>query len=106
MNDTEFHRLADDFYQLLTEKVDPYEDDIEWEINGSVLELEFTDRSKIIINRQEPLHQIWVATKFNGHHFEYRDGPWIDNREGGELLSFLSAAIEKQSGIQVNLTDA
>ena len=52
MNDTEFHRLADDFYQLLTEKVDPYEDDIEWEINGSVLELEFADRSKIIINRQ------------------------------------------------------
>ena len=83
-----------------------FEDEIDWEINGSVLELEFADRSKIIINRQEPLHQIWVATKFNGHHFEYKDGPWIDNREGGELLSFLSAAIEKQSGIKVNLTHA
>ena len=106
MNDTEFHRLADDFYQLLTEKVDPYEDDIEWEINGSVLELEFADRSKIIINRQEPLHQIWVATKFIGHHFVYRAGTWIDNREGGELFSFLSAAIAKQSGITVSLTDA
>lgn len=107
MNDSEFHQLADDFYQLLTEKVEVYEDDLDWELNGSVLELEFADESKIIINRQEPLHQIWVATKFNGHHFEYRDSKqWIDNREGGELLSFLEDAIEKQSGIRLQLADA
>ncbi len=103
MNDSEFHQLADDFYQLVEDRVEQCDDDIDWEIMGGVLELEFADQTKIIINRQEPLHQIWVATKINGHHFAYKDGQWIDNRFGGELLSFLEEAIKTQSGIELSL---
>ena len=54
--------------------------------------------SKIILNKQAPLQQLWVATKFNGHHFEYRNNTWIDNRSGAEFWQFMNDAASKQAG--------
>jgi CyaY protein len=62
----------------------------------------FPDRSKIVINKQAPLHQLWVATKFNGHHFEWRDGQWIDNRTGTEFWQLLADAASKQAGVAIS----
>jgi len=42
----------------------------------------FENSTKIIINKQPPLQQLWVATKFNGHHFNFQDKQWIDKRTG------------------------
>ena len=56
-----------------------------------------------IINKQEPLHQIWVATRENGYHFDWKDGQWIENRGGRELMALLSDACSKQSGETVTL---
>ena len=62
----------------------------------------FPNGSKIIVNKQAPLHQIWVATKFNGHHFEYKDGVWIDNRTDVELYTLLNEAASKQAGTPIS----
>ncbi|STD49920.1 frataxin-like protein [Edwardsiella tarda] len=61
MNDSEFHQLADALMQSLEEALDAYQDDadIDCETNGGVMTLSFEDGSKIVVNRQEPLHQIW-----------------------------------------------
>ena len=71
MNDSEFHRLADNLWQTIEERIDDWDgdSDIDCEINGGVLTLSFENGSKIIINRQEPLHQVWLATKQGGYHF-------------------------------------
>lgn len=103
MKDSEFHVLADAQFQTIEEAIDACGVDIDYETSGGILTLIFPDKSKIIINKQEPLHQIWVATRFNGHHFGYRDGQWIDVREGHELMSLLSAACSSQSGEEVEL---
>jgi len=103
MNDSEFHALVDEQLERIEEAVEESGADIDFEINGGVLTLEFTDRSKIIINRQEPLHQLWVATRFGGFHFDYREGKWFDDRSGDELMAFLSDAVSRQSGEQVQL---
>jgi CyaY protein len=44
-----------------------------------------------------------VATKFNGHHFEWQNGQWIDNRSGTEFWQLISTAVTKQAGVAVNL---
>jgi Protein implicated in iron transport, frataxin homolog len=44
---------------------------------------------------------VWVATKFNGHHFEMRDGQWIDNRSGAEFWEFINEASTHQAGHQI-----
>ena len=63
----------------------------------------FINGTKIIINKQPPLHQLWMATKFNGHHFNHQNEQWIDERTGVEFWSFLDEAISKQAEATVNL---
>ena len=70
MNDTEYHQLADDLLISIQEAVDEVDFDLDYEAAGGIVEIIFPNGTKIIINKQAPLHQIWVATKFNGHHFE------------------------------------
>ena len=63
-----------------------------------------SDESKIVINKQEPLHQIWVATRFGGYHFSNINNQWIDIRsDAGEFMAFIQTSIEKQSGIIISL---
>ncbi|TEW53174.1 iron donor protein CyaY [Psychromonas sp. RZ22] len=101
MTDSEFLELADMLYQKIEDNIEVSGADIDYDQNGSLLTLEFDNRTKLIINRQQPLHQVWLATLENGHHYDYKDGLWIDDRSGDELLSFLSVAITKQSGEKV-----
>jgi len=101
MTDSEFLELADLLYQKIEDNIEDSGADIDSDQNGALLTLEFENRTKLIINRQQPLHQVWLATLENGHHYDYKDGVWIDDRSGAEFLSFLSAAITKQSGEKV-----
>ena len=104
MNDSEFQQLVDDHLLVIEEALDDAMVDFDYETMAGVLKLAFSDGSQIIINRQEPLHQIWLATKFDGHHFALTDGKWIDNRGGDEFFSLLTTSIERQSGEKINLS--
>ncbi|SHI02220.1 iron donor protein CyaY [Ferrimonas marina] len=103
IDSSQFHQLADDLMTRITDAIDEAELDLDYDQAGSVLELECCDGSKIVINKQEPLRQIWLATKFGGHHYDYRDGVWIDDRSGDEFIAFLSAAITRQGGETLSL---
>lgn len=103
MNDSEFHQMVDNHLMAIEEALDEAMVDFDYETSAGVLKLAFSDKSQIIINRQEPLHQIWVATKFDGHHFELVEGKWVDNRTGEELLQLVASSIERQSGVKVSL---
>jgi len=101
MNDSEFQQLADLLYQNIEDKIEESGADVDYDQNGGLLTLEFNDRSKFIINRQQPLHQIWLATHENGHHYDYKNEQWIDDRSGNEFLTFLSATILKHAKEEV-----
>jgi CyaY protein len=101
MNDIEYDELTDSVLLAVEEAIEKLELDLDYESNGGLLSITFVDRSKIIINKQAPLHQLWMATKFNGHHFEYRDGQWIDNRSGSEFWQLLNEVASKQAGVAV-----
>ncbi|EMI5490108.1 iron donor protein CyaY [Providencia stuartii] len=100
MNDSEFHQLADTMMASIEEHLDNYDGDadIDCETNGGVMTLSFEDGSKIIINRQEPFHQIWLATKQGGYHYDYKDNNWVCDRSGGLFTDMLAQAIAFQSG--------
>ncbi|GAA5187066.1 iron donor protein CyaY [Ferrimonas gelatinilytica] len=98
LDSSTFHQLADDVITRITDAIDDSELELDYDQAGSVLELECIDGTHIILNKQEPLRQLWLATKFGGHHYDFRDGQWIDDRSGDELFSFLSAAVAKQGG--------
>ncbi|WP_127959073.1 iron donor protein CyaY [Serratia microhaemolytica] len=100
MNDSEFHQLADQLLLNIEQTLDAFtgDSDIDYETHSGVMTLTFDNRSKIVINRQEPLHQIWLATKANGYHFSYREGDWICDRSGRSFYSLLSEAVSQQAG--------
>lgn len=104
MNDSQYHQMVDDVLIQLEEALDECEVDIDYESAEGILTLIFLNGSKIILNKQAPLHQLWVATKFNGHHFNYQDGKWIDERTGVEFWSFIDEATSKQAGQSVSLS--
>ncbi|QYJ86460.1 iron donor protein CyaY [Shewanella mesophila] len=108
MTDSEYHKLADEMFTAIEDAIenaiDEQDADIDIDASGNVLQLEFQDRSKIVINKQEPLHQIWVATQFGGYHFSYVDEQWLDERsDAGEFMPFVIESIRRQGGINLKL---
>jgi CyaY protein len=100
MNDTQFHQLADKLMSNIEQAIDNYDgdSDIDYEINGNVMTISFENDSKIIINRQESMHQVWLATKTGGYHFDYQEPGWRCDRSGEDFIKILSEAITLQSG--------
>lgn len=76
------------------------EDDLDLDCarTGGLLELTLPNRSKVIVNTQPPLHEIWVAARRGGFHFRHEDGRWLDTRGGGELFALLADCLSEQAG--------
>ena len=104
MNDSQFNALSDELILAVEEAIEECGTDIDFEGASGILTLTFLNKTKIIINKQAPLHQVWVATKFNGHHFAFENDQWIDNRGGGEFWQFLSEAVSKQADTTIKLS--
>jgi len=103
MNDSQYNLLAEDLLLAVEEAIENCGVDIDYEGVGGLLTLTFKNATKIIINKQAPLHEIWVATKFNGHHFTYHKNIWTDKRGGGEFWQFISNAVSKQAETEIVL---
>jgi len=71
---------------------------------GGVLEIEFENGTKMIINRHSAAREIWVAAKSGGFHFRPEGGRWVATRDGTELYALLSELVGEQSGTSVTLT--
>ena len=103
VQDSIYHELIDDLFIAIEEALDECEVDIDYEGAGGILTLTMPNKTKIILNKQPPLHQLWVATKFNGHHFNYTDEQWIDERTGAEFYSFFDEALSRQADRAITL---
>ncbi|MFA0087285.1 iron donor protein CyaY [Vibrio sp. 10N.286.49.C2] len=101
MNDTEFHVLVDTQMQNIEEAIDDSGADIDYEVSGNVMTLEFENRSQIIINRQEPMHEIWLASKSGGFHFKLVGDSWICSRSGVELMAMVKSECEKHADEEI-----
>jgi len=72
--------------------------DIDAQRTGGLLEMSFPNGSKIVLNTQPPLHEIWLAARSGGFHYKFVDGVWRDTRDGRELFDALSACATEQAG--------
>lgn len=78
------------------------EADVELKGDG-ILEIEFDDGSKMIVNRHGAAREIWVAARSGGFHFRWDGTAWRDTRSGEELLAALSEVLSRQLGRRVRL---
>jgi CyaY protein len=75
--------------------------DIDTHRSGGLLEMTLPDQSKIIVNTQPPLQEIWLAARAGGYHFKWVDGQWEDTRDGQEFYAKLSRLGSAQSGVNL-----
>jgi CyaY protein len=106
--------LTDNEYRALTEavladietRIDRWlQDDlidIDVHRTGGLLELIFPDQSKIVVNTQPPLHELWLAARNGGFHYRHVDGRWRDTRDGSDFYAALSACATEQAGIRLS----
>jgi CyaY protein len=68
-----------------------------------VLSVTFPNQSRIIINSQEPLQEIWVAARAGGWHFKRQNDEWRDTKNGQELFAALAIYASQQAGVELSL---
>lgn len=110
LTDGEFQRLADAVLSTIEATLDRWlqddEIDIDSQRTGGLLELIFPSGSKIVVNTQPPLHELWLAARTGGYHFRWVNDRWIDSRSGGELFAMLSREISAQAGRPLTIARA
>ena len=103
MSESEFLELAESTLAAIERAIDSAGIDIEASRAGNVLTLELADASKVIVNSQTPMQQIWVAGKSGAFHYARNGDRWLDTRDGSELFATLSRLISAQGGQAVVL---
>jgi iron-sulfur cluster assembly protein CyaY len=98
MTESEFNELADAVFRHIEETIDNSDTGIDYDSNGTVLEIEFANGSKIIVNRHVPNREIWLAAKSGGFHYAWQDGRWFSQRDGSELFTKLGELVQNGTG--------
>jgi CyaY protein len=102
MTDTEFMDRAELVLKAVEANCDRINDsaqaDIDNQRSGGMVTLVFANRSQIIINLQKPLHEIWLAAKCGGFHYQFDGKQWQDTKGQGEFFTLLSKFATDQSG--------
>ncbi|ARU30304.1 iron donor protein CyaY [Sulfuriferula sp. AH1] len=102
MTETEFNQLTDETFRRIETALENADGDVDFELAaGNVLEIDCGPGGKIIVNRQAAMHEMWVAAKSGGFHYQWTDDAWRNSRDGTELLSSLARMIEQQGGGRV-----
>lgn len=104
LSDSEYEDAAHSLMMRLEELIETKAPMIDFESENEILTLDFPDRSRIIINKQRPLQEIWVAARSGGFHYRYdkERRAWL--REGGaELIADIERFATEQLKAPVKL---
>jgi CyaY protein len=109
MTESEFLALAERTLGTIESALERASDDSDLDIecsrSGNVLEIEFVSNgSKIIVNSQTPMREIWVAAKSGGFHYKREGDRWVNTRDQSELFASLSKMVSEQGGAALMLT--
>jgi CyaY protein len=102
LSDAEYRRLAGETLARVEATIDRWLQDDVVDIDGSrtggLLELTLPGGSKIVINTQPPLQELWLAARGGGYHFKRMGGAWRDTKDGMEFFERLSREASAQAG--------
>ncbi|MDH4610157.1 iron donor protein CyaY [Pseudomonas sp. BN102] len=100
LSEARFHDLVDAVQEQVEDAFDDSDLDIDLENSAGVLTVRFENGSQVILSRQEPLRQLWVAARSGGFHFDYDEasGRWICDSSDEPLGELLSRVTREQAG--------
>ena len=105
MTESEFETLSRAALAALESAFEASAPDADVQVkDAGVLEIEFDDGSKMVINRHGTAREIWVAARAGGFHFRHDGSTWRDTRDGTELFAAVSRLASQQAGSPVVLS--
>lgn len=94
MNLAEFHQHIEQVWEKIEEQLEEQGCDVDCETQGAVFTITFDDDSQFVINKQEAMLELWLASKLGGFHFAYREGDWVSS-EGRSFWVHLEEAVSR-----------
>lgn len=108
MEESDFNEKVDEILIVIEDALENCDADLDWDLAGGILTIECGDDaqfsgSQVIVNRQGPTQQIWVAARSGGFHFDFNADSdlWLQGEL--ELFALLNQALSAQTGESVQL---
>jgi CyaY protein len=98
MSEALFHERVDNLFLQVEEILDEAQGDIDFVNSSGLLTITCENTSQIILSRQPPLQQVWLACMAGGLHFELVQDTWLLTTD--HLQSFgqcLALALQQQA---------
>lgn len=107
MTEAQFNQQVDELMFSIEETIDDSGADLDYENSGGMLTITCeSNGSQIILSRQAPLREIWLAARSGGFHFNLQSTEegeaWLNTVTREPLADMLSEACLAQSGEQIN----
>lgn len=108
MNDSEYAQLVEQtltaIEQAVEQAIDQSDASLDFENTGGVLTIFCEDsNTQVIVSRQAPMQQIWVAAKSGGYHCGREGEAWYCTTTQEPLPALLSRVCSEQSHEAVEL---
>ena len=105
MNETNFNRNLDTLMMAIEDAIEEAELDIDYETAAGILTLTCPNQTKIILSRQTPLLQLWLAAKSGGFHFDFDTdkSTWVCNSNNETILETMNRCLSEQCDENITL---
>lgn len=111
MNDSEYNDQIEETLLAIEDSIEELiqetDMDIDYESAGGILTISLGAGGKIILNKQAPLHQLWLAAKSGGYHLDWvgdlESGHWQTDRDAEPLHVLLNRVFTEQTGVTANI---
>ena len=104
MDEQRYLRLADDVFKRVIDLFEDVDgDDADVEPKGDVVTIRFRDRSRLVMNTQRPVRQIWVAGQKRAWHFSFDEASerWLDDKGEGDELFAVVRRVARDAGVDL-----
>lgn len=105
MDEKEFDRRAREALARLESSLRDVSDELDVDLADGILELEFADGAKFIVNSHAAARQIWLSANLAASHFAWHEPTqsWRDTKTGAELFTELGKLVAEKLSMPVVL---
>lgn len=104
MDNLEYLRSVDEILNRIDETLDNLNLDIDLEMGDGKLIILFDDNQQYILSRQRATQQLWLAEPGGGWHYDLKDGQFICDKRGLEILKTIEILISEKLSQKILLT--
>lgn len=101
-DDTEYNERTEAVFEALELALDEVDSDLDYEAGGGVLTVTFANGTTMVFSRQPPVHQLWLAARSGGFHFEYdaQANDWRNTRDDQLFRPFVVRLMREQGEVE------